>query len=110
MFTFIQVFIIDQKLFTLEDIDDGFKKLNLRFFDGDKPSPLVGISLITPSSNLQQHGNYYCTYVCMYIAMYVIHLVLLFTLLFSNAIMDNGTFFPSCFQKATHIGKISYVY
>ena len=45
-----------KKLFSLDLIDDGFKKLNLRSFDGDKPSPLIGVSLASCDANLHQHG------------------------------------------------------
>lgn len=48
--------MVDQKMFTLSIIDDFLKGLNLRPFDGDKPSPLIGISLTTIDSNLHQHG------------------------------------------------------
>ena len=47
---------MDQKLFSLGYIDSAFNKLNLRSFDGDRPSPLKGISLATSDSNLHQHG------------------------------------------------------
>lgn len=49
--------MVDRKLVTLGFIDDGFRKLNLRSCDGDKPSPLTGISLTTNDSNLHQHGK-----------------------------------------------------
>ena len=55
-FLFIQVYVVDKKLFTLNFIDDGFKKLNLRSFDGDKPSALSSVSLTCRDSNLHQHG------------------------------------------------------
>lgn len=48
--------MIDQKLFSLNYIDDGIRKLNLRTFDGDKPSTLIGVSLTSCDSNLHQHG------------------------------------------------------
>jgi hypothetical protein len=44
------------KLFTIKDIDEGFKSLNIRFFDGDKPSSLASVSLNTVDSNLHQHA------------------------------------------------------
>ena len=47
----------EQKLFSLDDIDDGFKGLNLRSCDGDHPSALRGISLMSNDSNLHQHGK-----------------------------------------------------
>ena len=50
--------MIDHKLFSLEFIDEQFKSLNLRLFDGDKPSPLSGLSLTTTDSNLRQHGTF----------------------------------------------------
>ena len=53
-----QVFVIDKKLFSLTFIDDGFKKLNLRSFDGDKPSTLSGVSLTSC-----QHGMNMFTHV-----------------------------------------------
>ena len=56
MFLVHQQVFIDKKLVTLDFIDDGFKKLNLHSCDGDKPSPLAGISLTTNDSNLHQHG------------------------------------------------------
>ena len=52
----MQIFVIDKKLISLGYIDDGFKRLNLHSFDGDKPSTLIGISLTTCDSNLHQHG------------------------------------------------------
>ena len=60
---FTQVFVIDKKLFSLTFIDDGFKKLNLRSFDGDKPSTLSGVSLTSCDSNLHQHGMNMFTHV-----------------------------------------------
>lgn len=51
------MFVVDQKLFTLEFIDQGIKDLNLRFFDGDKPSPLSGVNLNTVDTILRQHGK-----------------------------------------------------
>lgn len=53
----ILVYIVDQKLFTLSFLDESIMKLNVRPFDGDKPSILVGVSLTTGDSNLHQHGN-----------------------------------------------------
>lgn len=53
-----QVFVSEQKLFTLEFIDEQFEKLNLRLFEGDKPSPLAGLVLTTTDSNLRQHGMF----------------------------------------------------
>ena len=55
-----QIFVIDKKLFSLNFIDDGFKKLS---FDGDKPSTSIGVSLTSCDSNLHQHGM---THVYMY--------------------------------------------
>lgn len=55
--TYEQVFVVEQKLFTLQDIDGYIKGVNLRFCDGDKPSPLAGISLTVVDSNLHQHGK-----------------------------------------------------
>ena len=49
---------MEQKLFTLKDIDENIEGLNLRLFDGDKPSPLSGVSLTTSDSNLHQHGMF----------------------------------------------------
>lgn len=46
----------DRKIFTLKNVDDSLKMLNIRPFDGDTPSPLLGISLLTIDSNLHQHG------------------------------------------------------
>lgn len=51
-----QVFVVDRKIVTLDFIDENFKKLNLRFCDGDKPSPLAGTSLTLNDSNVHQHG------------------------------------------------------
>ena len=48
--------MVERKLFTLENIDENIKKLNIRLFDGDKPSPLCGLSLTSSDSNLHQHG------------------------------------------------------
>lgn len=59
--------MIDLKLFSLDYIDDGMRKLNLRTFDGDKPSTLIGVSLTSCDSNLHQHGmiTSTCTqYIC----------------------------------------------
>ncbi len=56
-FYFKQVFVVDQKLFTLEFIDKKFEELNIRSFDGDKPSPLSGVNLNIVDSNLRQHGK-----------------------------------------------------
>lgn len=53
---FFQVFVVDEKMFTLDTIDNLIKGLNLRSFDGDKPSLLNGINLTTIDSNLHQHG------------------------------------------------------
>ena len=47
---------MDQKLLTLKFVDESIKKLNVRPFDGDKPSILEGVSLTTGDSNLHQHG------------------------------------------------------
>ena len=41
----------------IDDIDKGFKDLNIRAFDGDKPSSIIGVSLSTVDSNLHQHGK-----------------------------------------------------
>ena len=38
---------MEQKLFTLKDIDENIEGLNLRLFDEDKPS-LSGVSLSLP--------------------------------------------------------------
>ena len=54
----VQVLVVDEKLFTLEQIDQNLTGLNLHPRDGDKPSPLTGISLATNDSNLRQHGMY----------------------------------------------------
>lgn len=54
-----QVLVIEEKLFTLEMVDDSIRRLNLRLCDGDKPSPLTGISLTARDSNLRQHGMSY---------------------------------------------------
>lgn len=51
--------MVDQKMFTLDIIDEHIKRLNIRSFDGDKPSMLAGISLTATDSNLHQHGNHY---------------------------------------------------
>lgn len=55
---FMQIFVINKKLFSLEFIDNGFKRLNLRSFDGEKPSTLIGVNLTSTDSNLHQHGIY----------------------------------------------------
>ena len=57
--TRMQVFVVEQKLFTLDFIDEQFKNLNLRLFDDDKPSPLPGLTLTTSDSNVCQHGMNY---------------------------------------------------
>ena len=44
---------MDEKLFTLEVLDDCFEKLNLRECDGDKPSPIAGISSTAMDNNLR---------------------------------------------------------
>ena len=53
----MQVFVLEEKMFTLLGIDECMKKLNLRYSDGDKLSTLAGISLHTRDSNLHQHGE-----------------------------------------------------
>ena len=53
---------MNQKLFTLEDIDNGLKTLNIRPFDGDKPSSVASIPLTTNDSNLHQHGVCVCVF------------------------------------------------
>ena len=69
----IQVYVLEKRLFTLEFIDESFKKLNLRIFDGDKPSPLNGISLTSVDSNLRQHGKYLkITHACMWVKINVV--------------------------------------
>lgn len=52
----------DQKLFSLNFIDDGLMTLNIRSFDGDKPSTLAGVILTSCDSNLHQHGAHIFTY------------------------------------------------
>lgn len=52
----------DEKIFTLDFIDDEFKKLNLRACDGDKPSSFSIVSLTSCDSNLHQHGKVMCVY------------------------------------------------
>lgn len=47
----------EKKLLTLDMFDSMFNKLNIHSYDGDKPSPLHGISLTTCDSNLHQHGG-----------------------------------------------------
>lgn len=59
-----QVFVVEKKLFTLSFIDEGIMKLNIRSFDGDRPSSLSAVSLTTTDSNLHQHGNLVCVYAC----------------------------------------------
>lgn len=59
----IKVYVVEKKLFSLDYIDSSFKTLNLRSFDGDRPSSLKGISLATTDSNLHQHGKYTCVHV-----------------------------------------------
>ena len=63
-----QVFVTEEKIITLDFIDRQFEKLNVRVCDGDKPSPLVGITLSVTDSNLRQHGtslqlHHACTHV-----------------------------------------------
>lgn len=53
----IQVFVTEVKMFTLDFLDREFEKLNVRVCDGDKPSPLAGITLSVTDSNLRQHGT-----------------------------------------------------
>ena len=53
----MQVFVLEEKMFTLLDIDECMKRPNLRYSDGDKPSTLAGISLHARDSNLHQHGE-----------------------------------------------------
>ena len=55
------MFVIHKKLFTLTSVDEGIMKLNIRSFDGDKPSSLSAVSLTSFDSNLHQHGMV-CTY------------------------------------------------
>lgn len=47
---------MEKKLFTLAFLDEEMKKLNVRSWDGDKPSPLSGVTLQSADSNLHQHG------------------------------------------------------
>ena len=56
--------MIDKKLFSLTFIDDRCKQLNLRSFDGDKPT-LSGVSLTSCDSNFHQHGMNMFTHVYM---------------------------------------------
>ena len=58
----MQMFVEDEKIFTLPLVDERFKMINMRYCDGDKPSPLVGISLSVIDSNLHQHGEYFFHY------------------------------------------------
>ena len=51
------MFVKEKKMFTLKEIDECLQRLNLRPFDGDKPSSLSGISFAVSDSNLQQHGE-----------------------------------------------------
>jgi len=51
------VFILEQSLFTLQDIDNNISRLDITIFDGDKLSPRVGVSLSVVDSNLHQHGK-----------------------------------------------------
>ena len=60
---YLKVFV-DQKLITLTEVDNHFKKINIRLCDGDKPSPLAGVSLHYANANLRQHGNMLCTLCC----------------------------------------------
>ena len=48
----------EKKFFSLEFVDASIDRLNLRPFDGDRPSCLAGISLLSSDSNLHQHGLY----------------------------------------------------
>jgi len=58
----VQVFVIDEKLITLMEIDELIQALNIRSIDGEKPSAINGISLTAPGINIQQHGKfYYCS-------------------------------------------------
>ena len=67
MHAHVQVIVPEQKLFTLDFIDEQFKNLNLRLFDGDKPFPFAGLMALTTSdSNLHQHDmNYIHRHACM---------------------------------------------
>ena len=47
---------MDKKRFAIEDIDEWFKNLNIRDFDGDKPASINGVTLTAIDSNLCQHG------------------------------------------------------
>ena len=50
--------MIDHKLFNLEFIDEQFKSLNLRLFDGDKLSPYIKVYTLSGSkTNPQMTGS-----------------------------------------------------
>lgn len=38
-------------------IDVSIQNINIRLFDGDKPSPLSGVKVSTVDSTLNQHGT-----------------------------------------------------
>lgn len=52
----LQVFVNEQHLFTLRDIDHNLELLNLCGMDSDKPSPLVNADL-SEGGTLKQHGE-----------------------------------------------------
>lgn len=77
--------MVDLKLFSLDFVDDCFKKFNLCLCDGDKPSPLCGITLQVADSNLHQHGKF---------ASLTYGMIIFFAS--SNSDVDNGQIFPTC--------------
>ena len=82
---------MDQKLFSLSFVDASIKKLNVRSFDGDNPSPLEGISLSVCDTNLHQHG------MLVVDAGAIIHTMHLHDYVYSHADVDLGTVLASCY-------------
>ena len=48
---------MDEKLFTIQDIDEGFKNLNIQTFHSDKSSSIASLTLTTVDLNLHQHST-----------------------------------------------------
>ena len=86
---------MDEKLFTLELLDDCFEKLNLRECDGDKPSPIAGISLTAMDNNLRQHGG--CTCTCTFL---IFSFTCIYFTINSYADVDLWSFSSTCYWSS----------
>ena len=105
--------MVEQKNFTLDLIDAHFKRLNLRFFDGDKPSVLAGVSLTVTHSNLHQHGKMYVhacrTILCFFLPFLSLLFLLvcmlnsLDILLCKHSCMYTHAYTYACTNVCTHV-------